>query len=226
MAEVPTVAEIERVRGQLLELAKCYSLLYEMWDVRPVMDILMGDSYRAKRMKEVEESFRNVLALMQRIDEVELVSNDLMALAREWPDVLNTLEHYSFAYVEVETGVKHYMQEFFADLRTVATALGLNPIEIEEEVDRRLGPGRPVWSGSITSAEQFIENAHKFCAPYFEKGERPTQEALGRGLFPRQNIDDGPEYYSRSVRRYRTKCSSEGYPFHDYASFLEYLKRR
>ena len=225
--QVPT-EEVVQVCWQFMELAEDYLLLSRMNGVENIVDLFLDESQKDRRSEAAFQTAKDLLDQVKSIDALAKFAPEV--LAGDWPDVLALLAAYSFHHVDVETGVVVGVHEWFQPLWVAAEALGLDVEVLKGAVEEEVAAGRrgrPVWSGRIASAEQFIEDAHKLCAPYFERGERPTEEALGRGLFPQQNIiGDDRGYYSRTVRRYMAKCSSDGYPFHDYASFLEYLKHR
>jgi hypothetical protein len=143
---VPTIEEFNTLRGQLTELAKDYLLLYQMDGVRNNVDLHLDRIDRSERAEAALQSTKDLIAQVERIE--GLAETDAEALGDEWQDVLDILEHYSFHYVDVETGVVHSVHEPFKPLWVAARALGLDTGEIDEAV-ANLRRGRPKDSTRI-----------------------------------------------------------------------------
>jgi hypothetical protein len=128
---VSTVEEFNRLRGQLMELAKDYLLLYRMNGVRNIVDLHLDRIDRSERAEAALQSAKDLIAQVERIE--ALADTDAEALGDVWQEVLDLLEDYSFDYVEVKTGVVHRVHEPFKPLWVAAKALGLSDGKIEEE---------------------------------------------------------------------------------------------
>jgi hypothetical protein len=169
---VPTVEEFERVRGQLMELAKDYLILYQMNGVQNIVDLYIDCSEKAK------EALQSAKDLMAHVEHIEaLAETDAEALGDEWQDVLDILEDYSFHHVDVESGVVHRVHESFKPLWVAAEALGLHTGGMGEAI-ANLRRGRPRGSSMYQSPESILEWLGPYVKTCKEGGRYPTRELV------------------------------------------------